>query len=73
MAQGFDSLGSFNVNFDRFKFTTMNQNQIKSLIQAISDLLMSNPDMGLGEINECQEAAKELVYQWMESNQIITL
>jgi hypothetical protein len=44
-----------------------------SLIQAIYDLLMSNPDMGLGEINECQEAAKELVYQWIESNQIITL
>jgi hypothetical protein len=50
----------------------MNQNQIESLIQAISDLLMSNPDMGLGEVNECQEAAQELVYQWMESNQIIT-
>ena len=55
----------------------MNINQInhysaQSLIQAISDLLMSNPDMGLGEINECQEAAQELVYQWMESNQIIT-
>jgi len=44
-----------------------------SLIQAISDLLMSNPDMELGEINECQEAAQELVYQWIESNQIITL
>jgi hypothetical protein len=51
----------------------MNQNQIKSLIQAISDLLMFHPDMGLGEINECHEAAQDLVYQWMESNQIITL
>lgn len=51
----------------------MNQNQIKSLIQSIYDLLISNPDMDLGEINECQEAAQELVYKWMESNQIITL
>jgi hypothetical protein len=51
----------------------MNQNQIKSLQNAIYDLLMSNPDMGLGEVNECQEAAQDLVYQWMESNQIITL
>ena len=50
----------------------MNQNQIENLKQAIYDLLMSHPDMGLGEINECQEAAQELVYQWMEENQIIT-
>lgn len=46
---------------------------IESLEQSIYDLLMAQPDMGLGEMGDCREAAKITVEEWMENNSIILI
>jgi hypothetical protein len=46
----------------------INIEQIEKLQDKIFNLLMSNPDMELGEINDCRDAAKELVEQWIEES-----
>jgi hypothetical protein len=50
--------------------TTITDKQFDSLRKAIQDLLMSNPDMGLGDMNDCSDAAYDLIETWMEKNKI---
>lgn len=42
--------------------------QRKALEDKIYNLLMANPEMGMGEMGECREAAERLVSEWLEEN-----
>mgnify|MGYP001172366938 CR=1 FL=1 len=44
----------------------INTLHIEKLQNKIFDLLMSNPDVGLGEVNDCRDAAAELVGEWLK-------
>jgi hypothetical protein len=46
------------------------QPQQKSLEDKIYNLLMDNPEMGMGEMGDCQLAARTLVLDWIEENNI---
>jgi hypothetical protein len=46
------------------------QTQADDLIKRICEVLISNPEFGLGEIGDCQLAASELVNDWTEANNI---
>jgi hypothetical protein len=48
----------------------MEQTQIESLRTMIYNLLISNPDVGMGEMGECRETADELVDEWINLNNI---
>lgn len=49
---------------------TITKKQYDSLTLFIYLSLISNPEMGLGEINDCKEEANRIVNQWMEDNGI---
>ena len=44
----------------------INTLHIEKLQLKIYNLLMSNPDMGLGEVNDCRDAAAELIGEWLK-------
>lgn len=44
--------------------------QKNALEQKIYDLLMENPEMGMGEMGECRDAANRIVDEWIEENGI---
>ncbi|MCO4293071.1 hypothetical protein NF867_09365 [Solitalea sp. MAHUQ-68] len=46
--------------------------QIESLEQSIYDMLMSNPEMGFGDMGDCQQTAKLTVEEWVDNNNIST-
>lgn len=48
----------------------MKETQIENLRTMIYNLLISNPDVGMGEIGECRDAADELVNEWISLNNI---
>jgi len=51
--------------------TELNAKQIDSLIDMFYNVLVySNPDIRLGELGECRDAAKEVVNGWIELNDI---
>ena len=41
-----------------------------ALVTAIYNLLMSNPEMGMGEMGDCHEAAEILVDEWMTDQHV---
>lgn len=45
--------------------------QINSLEEKIYSLLMGHPDMGIGEQGECLDSASNLVWEWMQDNNIL--
>lgn len=47
----------------------INTLHIEKLQNKIFDLLMSNPDVGLEEMNDCRDAAKELVWEWIKESE----
>lgn len=49
---------------------TITTEQIKSLQDKIYSKLMGNPDMGMGEMGECRDESKRIVWEWMEENNI---
>jgi hypothetical protein len=49
---------------------TLTQGQFIGLVQGIYDQLMSNPEMGMGDMGDCMEAAEDLVRNWAHSNGI---
>ncbi len=51
----------------------INETQKAQLIEAIYDLLMSNPDMGLGDMGDCREAAEYTVENWIKDSGIKNL
>ena len=42
--------------------------QRTNLTVMLYNLLISSPEVGLGEIGECEDAAKETVNNWIEEN-----
>lgn len=50
--------------------TQITQAQYDSLRNEIYDLLMSAPEMGMGEMGECHDAAINVVDTWMGKNKI---
>lgn len=52
--------------------TEITNPQYDTLVKEIEDLLMSNPEMGMGEWGECHDAAINVVDTWMEKNNIIS-
>lgn len=51
--------------------TQLTTKQIKSLEDKIYDTLIQGEEMGMGDMGNCMEAAKEIVKEWMEENNII--
>lgn len=51
--------------------TEITDQQYDSLVKGITDLLMSSPEMGMGEMGDCRDAAINVVDEWMEANKII--
>lgn len=47
----------------------INTLHIEKLQNKIFDLLMSNPDMGLGDMNDCRDVAGELVWEWVKESE----
>lgn len=45
----------------------INTEKIEGLRIMIFNLLISDPEVGLGEVPECREAANELVNDWLTS------
>lgn len=52
------------------KITTL---QKDSLINLIYNMLISNPDADLGDMDLCMEAANVLVNGWIKENEIILI
>jgi hypothetical protein len=50
--------------------TIITNEQYNSLVQAIYDELMSNPDFGFGEMGDCKDSATRVVDDWLELNKI---
>lgn len=50
--------------------TTIKETQIEALKAKIYGLLMANPDMDMGDMNDCKDAANELVSEWIDENNI---
>jgi len=48
--------------------TTITEKQYDDLVTRIYNVLISNPEVGLGEMGDCQLAASELVNEWTEAN-----
>lgn len=46
------------------------ENQLAELKKKIYNLLMENPDMDMGDMNHCTEAAEILVYSWIKKQNI---
>lgn len=49
---------------------TITTDAIVSLQEFIYDSLMSNEDMGMGEMGEAREEANRIISEWMEVNNI---
>lgn len=47
------------------------QQQYDSLVKGIYDTFMSQEDMDLGDMGNCQDAAQFIVDEWLENNKII--
>lgn len=47
------------------------ENQYESLVQAIYESLISNPDFGLGDMGECHDEAVRIVNDWVQKNSLI--
>ncbi len=47
------------------------ENQKQDLITGIYNVLIGNPEVGLGEMGECREEATTIVNEWIERNQIV--
>lgn len=55
------------------KSNTITEHARKSLENDIYQLLMENPEMDMGEMGNCIEAAESLVGNWIEQNNIIVI
>lgn len=53
--------------------TQITEQQKDSLQSKIYEMLMANPEMGLGEMGICSDSAQFLVDEWMEENNITLL
>jgi len=49
---------------------TITQAQAQALETKIYDLLMQNPEMDMGDMGNCLEAASDLVSEWIVENNI---
>lgn len=45
--------------------------QRQALEDSIYNTLISNPDVGMGEMGECRDTAEQIVSEWIQNNQII--
>ncbi len=50
--------------------TTIKETQIEALKAKIYGLLMANAEMDMGDMNDCKDAANELVSEWIDENNI---
>lgn len=50
--------------------TTITEKQYESLKLTVYGLLMSNPEMGLGDTGNCMEGATSAVDEWMKKEEI---
>lgn len=46
---------------------------VESLRTKIYDSLISNPDYGLGEVNECRDEANRIVNEWLDENNLVEI
>lgn len=53
--------------------STITEQELKNLETMIYNLLMSNPEVGMGEIGECRDAARELTQEWILLNEITVI
>ncbi len=49
---------------------TITEKQYDDLVTRIYNVLISNPEVGLGEIGECTDSAKQIAKEWTDANQI---
>jgi hypothetical protein len=52
---------------------TITEKQYNSLSNLIYKSMMDDPDMNMGNMTICKEAANEIVNEWVELEQIIVL
>lgn len=50
--------------------TKLTTTQVASLESKIYDLLIQNPEMDMGDMGNCTEAASDLVANWIQENNI---
>lgn len=46
------------------------EKQFDSLVGKIYDTLVQAPHIGMGEMGECRDEAKRIVFEWMEEEKI---
>lgn len=59
-------------NTNKHKLNTM-ENKLNNLKTMIYNLLISNPEIDMGQMSDCMEAAECLVNEWIELNNIKTI
>ena len=48
----------------------MKQEELDNLRDRILQMLISHPDIGMGEFAECSDTADDIVYTWINDNEI---
>lgn len=48
----------------------MTEPQYQELVDSVFNLLISNPSLGLGDIGEAYDAAKNTIDKWIDNNNI---
>lgn len=49
---------------------TITEHQLRLLNEKVYELLVSNPDVGLGDLNDCVDAASNVITEWLDTAEI---
>jgi hypothetical protein len=59
--------------YTEYSATYLDSNLVESLRTKIYERLISNPDYGLGEVNECRDEANRIVSEWLYENNLVEI